>query len=74
MILQIYILFNFTWQEYRSYFWWKSEYRVISEPREYTAQVSFTRLKTKSERSIKAVFFSLDFQAPGKVCSPIENI
>ncbi len=55
--LVICILLNFTWQEYRSYFWWKSEYRVISEPREYTAQVSFSRLKTKSERSIKAGFF-----------------
>ncbi len=55
--LVICILLNFTWQEYRSYFWWKSEYRVISDPREYTAQVSFTLLKTKSERSIKAGFF-----------------
>jgi hypothetical protein len=55
--LIIYLLLNFTWQEYRSYFWWKSEYRVISEPREYTAQVSFSRLKTKSERSSKADFF-----------------
>jgi hypothetical protein len=55
--LIIYILLNFTWQEYRSYFWWKSEYRVISDQREYTAQVSFTSLKTKSEGSNKAVFF-----------------
>jgi len=55
--LIIFILLNFTRQEYRSYFWWKSEYRVISDQREYTAQVSFTSLKTKSEGSNKAVFF-----------------
>ncbi len=60
--LIIYILLNFTWQEYRSYFWWKSEYRVISDQREYTAQVSFTSLKTKSEGSNKAVFFPLDLR------------
>jgi hypothetical protein len=55
----LFLIYYFTWQEYRSYFWWKSEYRVISDPREYTAQVSFTSLKTKYEGSNKAVFLFL---------------
>ncbi len=69
--------YNFTWQEYRSYFWWKSEYRVISDPREYTAQVSFTRLKTKSERSNKAgLFIPLDLRTSrlqGKILTVVNH-